>query len=142
MAKRKCKKCGRQFESKGTGDLFCSEICRLSGFFLGGGGDTSKPGVVQSLSPIQEQKPVRIKKDDKRFDKVRMMFEKPPSERWNIAKDFTEEERAYAKRMARRQMMEDYRFVREWAWDGIADGENEEPSAGDGFLGESDDGTI
>ena len=94
MAYRKCKKCGRRFESKGTGDCFCSELCRMTGFFIGGGGDTSKPGVAQPAEVIPKQMPVRVKKDDERFARVRLMFEKPPSERWEIAKDFTEEERA------------------------------------------------
>lgn len=142
MAYRKCKKCGRRFESKGTGDCFCSELCRITGFFIGGGGDTSKPGVAQPAEVIPKQMPVRVKKDDERFARVRLMFEKPPSERWEIAKDFTEEERAYARRLAKRQMMEDARFTREWTWDGGSDEEDDADYEGGGTLGESDDGSI
>ena len=142
MAYRKCKKCGRRFESKGTGDCFCSELCRITGFFIGGGGDTSKPGVAQPAEVIPKQMPVRVKKDDERFSRVRLMFEKPPSERWEIAKDFTEEERAYARRLAKRQMMEEARFTREWTWDGGADEEDDADYEGGGTLGESDDGSI
>lgn len=72
------------------------------------------------------------------------MFEKPAAERWAIAKDFTEEEHAYAKRLAKRQMMEEVRFMREWTWDGFADEADEADSGGggEGMLGESDDGSI
>lgn len=143
MAKRKCKKCGRQFESKGTGDCFCSDLCRMTGFFMGGGGDTSKPGVAKSVAVIPMHKPIRVKKDDERFARVRLMFAKPPSERWAIAKDFTEEERSYAKHLARRQMIEEARFTREWTWDGnVEEGEDYSFSDSPSSLGESDDGTL
>ena len=143
MAKRKCKKCGRRFESKGAGDYFCSDLCRMTGFFMGGGGDTSKPGVAQPSAVIPTHKPIRVKKDDERFARVRLMFEKPPAERWAIAKNFTEEERSYAKHLARRQMMEEIRFTREWAWEGNGDdGDVEVFSESSGSLGESDDGTL
>ena len=141
MAKRKCKKCGRQFESKGPGDCFCSQLCRMTGFFVGGGGDTSKPGVPQPAAVIPAPKPMRVKKDDERFARVRLMFEKPTEERWAIAKDFSEEERAYAKRLAKRLMMEEDRLTREWTWDGGGE-EADEAAADGGMLGESDDGSI
>ena len=141
MAIRKCKKCGRRFETKSPGDYFCSDLCRMTGFFVGGGGDTSKPGVAQTTPIIPTVKPIRVKKDDERFAKVRLMFEKPASERWAIAKDFTDEERAYAKRLAKRQMMEEARFTKEWAWDATT--EDDIPTEGGmGSLGESDDGTV
>ena len=71
------------------------------------------------------------------------MFEKPAAERWAIAKDFTEEEHSYARRMARRQMMEEVRFMREWAWDGFADdADADSGGCGEGMMGESDDGSI
>ena len=144
MAYRKCKKCGRRFESKGPGDSFCSDLCRMTGFFMCGGGDTTKPGVPQPAAVIPPPKPLRVKKDDERFARVRQMFEKPAAERWAIAKDFTEEEHAYAKRLAKRQMMEEVRFMREWTWDGFADEADDADSGGggEGMLGESDDGSI
>ena len=141
MAKRKCKRCGRQFESKGAGDCFCSPICRMTGFFIGGGGDTSKPGVPQPQT-IPQQKPVRVRKDDERYARVRLMFSKPPSERWEIAKDFTDDERAYARRIAKPMLMEEARFEREWVWDGGSADADGLPFDGGGTLGESDDGSI
>lgn len=141
MAKRKCKRCGRQFESRGAGDCFCSPICRMTGFFIGGGGDTSKPGVSQPQA-IPQEKPVRVRKDDERYARVRLMFAKPPSERWEIAKDFTDDERAYARRIAKRMMMEEARFAREWVWDGGSGGAEDSPFDEGGTLGESDDGSV
>ena len=94
-------------------------------------------------SVIPQPKSARVKKDDERFARVRLMFEKPPTERWAIAKDFNEEEKAFAKRMAKRMMMEEDRLTREWEWDGHGD-EPEEmvlDSCGGG-LGDSDDGSI
>lgn len=143
MAKRKCRKCGNRFNSKGPGDYYCSEICRLAGFFVGGGGDTSKPGVASPTQVIPEPKPVRPKKDDARFARVRAMFDKPPRERWAIAKDFTEEEAAYARRIAKRMMYEESRFMRDIMWDVPAEGDDGGSAM---FLydtmGDSDDGSI
>lgn len=143
MAKRKCKKCGNRFDSKGPGDYYCSEICRLTGFFVGGGGDTTKPGVVSPIQKPPVPTPIRPKKDDAKFARVRAMFEMPPSERWAIAKDFTEEERSYARRIARRMMYEESRFVRDVLWAMPAEGDD---GGGQIFgydtMGDSDDGSI
>ena len=139
MAKRKCKSCGRTFDSKGAGDFFCSPLCRATGFFVGGGGDTSKPGVAKPVRSIPQQKPVRVRKDDEKFAKVRRMFDLPPAERWKIAKDFTEEEHAYAKRLERRRLMEEDRIFREGDWNADSD---EEAETDEGTLGESDDGSV
>ena len=117
MAYRKCKKCGRRFEHKGAGDGFCSDLCRMTGFFVGGGGDTSKPGVKsRSGEAAPSQSPCRAKKGEDQFQNVRNMFELPESERWTIARSFTDEERAYARRIAKRMLMAEDRFVREWSW--------------------------
>ena len=141
MAKRKCKKCGRRFETDGTGDGFYSQLCRMTGFFIGGGGDTSKPGSARK-APAQEAKfSPSPKKCGEKFERVLLMFDKPPSERWEIAKNFTEEERAYAKRIARRKMMEEVRFTREWEWNG-GDEEDVPQEEVDAALGESDDGSL
>ena len=139
MAKRKCKQCGRRFESKGAGDLYCSPLCRQTGFFLGGGGNTSKPNA--NGSSAEKPKPVRVRKDDGRFERVRKVFNMPVSERWAVAKDFTDEERAYFRRLAMRQLFESDRFVREWSRDCP---EDEEDAAEEVYVqpGDSDDGTL
>jgi hypothetical protein len=41
--KKRCKNCGQLFDPKGPGDFFCSSLCRTTGKFVGGGGDTTKP---------------------------------------------------------------------------------------------------
>lgn len=142
MAKRKCKKCGRTFVAKGPGEHFCSELCRMTGFFVGGGGDTSKPGVAKQAASIPKEKPVRVKKDDERYARVRRMFSLPASERWAIAKDFSEDERSYARRIARRMLMEEDRITREWSWDSSDEECDASADIGGGMLGESDDGSV
>lgn len=138
MAKRKCKSCGRTFDSKGTGDLFCSPLCKATGFFVSGGGDTSKPGAANHPERAPVAKVVRIRKDDAKFEHVRKMFTIPPENRWAIAKDFTDEERAYAKRLERRRLMEEDRIFSEWDWGT----DQEEVEDVCGIIGDSDDGSI
>ena len=119
--------------------MFCSPLCRATGFFVGGGGDTSKPGTAKPGVSAPQPKIVRVRKDDERFAKVREMFSLPPAERWAIAKDLTEEEHIYAKRLERRRLMEEDRIFREWDWDSDTD---EETAEDEGVLGESDDGSV
>ena len=139
MAKRKCKNCGRVFVSRGAGDFFCSPLCKATGYFVGGGGDTSKPGVAKAAQSIPVQRPMRIRKDDEKFARVRHMFTLPVEKRWEIAKDFSEEEQSYAKRLERRRLMEEDRIFREWDWN--ADSEDE-TGEDDAVLGDSDDGSL
>lgn len=151
MAKKRCKKCGRQYEAGGeSSDGYCSALCRMAGYFIGGGGDTAKPGAAARPPEAEEKppsaavRPTRVRKDDARFARVRLMFTLPPGERWELARGFSEEERAFARRLARREEMEAARFAREWDWDGAdggADGETEEP-APSGDIGDSDDGSV
>lgn len=140
---RKCKKCGRAFEPKDSSDVFCSQICRMTGFFVGGGGDTSKPGTVKQPTnkPKGGAAPARVNNGDEKFARVREMLKLSPLERWNIAKDFTAEEQAYCRRLARRLLMEENRIERETSWN--LD-ETEDSSYGDADepSGDSDDGTI
>ena len=140
---RKCKKCGRAFEPKDSSDVFCSQICRMTGFFVGGGGDTSKPGgVKQTVSkPKGDAVPARVNSGDERFARVREMLKLPPIERWSIAKDFTAEEQAYCRRLAKRLLMEETRIERENSWEV---GEEADSSYCDAAepTGDSDDGTI
>lgn len=109
---------------------------------MGGGGDTSKPGVAKPAEAIPAAKPVRVKKDDERYARVRQMFTLPANERWELAKTFSEEERAYAKRLAKRSLMEEDRLTREWDWNGSSEETEEDVIYDSGLLGESDDGSI
>lgn len=138
MALRKCKSCGRKFNSKGAGDVYCSSLCRATGFFVGGGGDTTKPGTNAPAKDIHPApKAAKPKRTSEKFDRVRKMFDLPPSERWELAKDFTEDERAYAKRLERRRFVEEDRIFREWSWDS-----DEDDICDGGAIGESDDGSV
>ena len=140
MAKqRKCKKCGRLFIPKVAGEHFCSPLCSMTGFFVGGGGDTTKPGAAKvgtANTQIVHKPAARVAAKDERYARVRKMLELPLAERWAVAKDFTADERAYAKRLARRSLMEEDRLTREWSWevpDDVEEGEG---------IGESDDGSL
>lgn len=121
--------------------MFCSSTCRMTGFFVGGGGDTTKPGVPQRKSEPVRKHPA-AKPGAGGFERVKKMFSLPHSERWAIAKDFTEEERAYARRVARGQLMADDRFVREWDWNEEQDEEAASVESSIASLGDSDDGTV
>ena len=142
MDKKKCRKCGRFFEAKEPGEAFCSPLCRLTGYFVGGGGDTTKPGAVKAeIAQSAGSAPPRVNSGDERFARVRAMLKMPESKRWEVAKEFTAEEQAYCRRLARRMLMEDIRIERESSWEVGEEGESgldcpTEPS------GDSDDGTI
>ena len=116
--KRKCKCCGRTFTPKEKADRFCSDVCRTTGLFVGGGGDTTKPGKVAETSKAEAPKPTeRVKGMDERYARVRAMFQLPVGERWAVAKTFTKEESEYARRIARRMLAEEDRLTREVSWD-------------------------
>lgn len=141
---RKCKNCGRPFDGE-PGEMFCSQLCRTTGFFLGGGGDTSKPGVgVKTEKPKGDIKH-RVRNGETKFPRVRLMFEQKSGEaRWAIAKDFTEEERNYAKRVAKKMISDENRIDAEWSWEVESD-ECElarERGLSGGNVGDSDDGSV
>ena len=148
LKKRRCKTCGCSFVPKDRGERFCSPVCKTAGLFLGGGGDTSKPGSTAFSENADKTKVAqkRIKSDDEKFAKVRAMFQLPVSERYEIAKDFTKEEADYARRIARRMMAEDDRISREISWTGDFDDEASAEEPGETFwdnsISESDDGSI
>lgn len=141
--KRKCKCCGRSFTPKSKEDRFCSAVCRTTGLFVGGGGDTTKPGKAVDTSKEESPKPmVRVKTGDDRFARVRAMFQLPASERWAVSKTFTKEEADYARRIARRMLAEEARLTKEVSWEG-GDEEEVSPVLLDSVLsGDSDDGTL
>ena len=142
MGKRKCKTCGNLFEPKGVNDRYCSSLCRTAGCFIGGGGDTTKPN-SEIKEPAKVERPKPIKTSGKDFPRVRAMLELPVHERWKVSRDFTEEERAYAKRLAKRSLMEERVADCISDWDGGTDEEDGDgiPNGAD-TLGESDDGSI
>ena len=151
--KKRCKTCGRMFDPAEPGEMFCSSLCRATGNFVDGGGDTSKPLSEEQRKDLirrgktvpamsRETKPRRIRNGGEKYPRVAMMFALPPERRWEIAKDFTPEEREYGKRAAKRQMMEERKIDMAIEWEG------DEPSGRaaecllGGSLGDSDDGSI
>ena len=154
--KRKCRNCGQLFDPKGPGDFFCSSLCRTTGKFLGGGGDTTKPmsaeqrkdmirrGKAIPTSGQEPPKPRKIRNGSIKFPRVMEMFSQPLNKRWAIAKHFTPQEQDFARRMAKRQLMEERKMDSFIDWDG-GYYESELDSADDMVfdrLGESDDGTV
>lgn len=154
MGKRRCKNCGRTFDPKGPGDFFCSSLCRATGKFVGGGGDTTKPMSAEQRKemirkgkmppPVQGDRPKKIRNGGDKYPRVAQMFSLPLSERWNIAKMLTPEEMEYSRRVMKRMLTEDRKIGSIIDWDG--DAECGTPASYDGLvggtLGESDDGTV
>lgn len=146
---RKCRNCGRTFQPKEPGDVFCSSLCRATGKFMGGGGDTSKP-----MNPEQkramERKGKRITAEEGeekgakaalKYPHVVRMFDLPMDKRWAVAKKFTPEEAAYARRIMKRKLIEERKLSMCCDWCG-EEWETEGGNADGDSLGDSDDGTI
>lgn len=152
--KRKCKNCGRLFDPKGPGDLFCSSLCRVTGKFVGGGGDTSKPLSYEQRKALEkkglsipkpvEEKPRKIRNGGEKFPRVVQMFSLPIEQRWELSRTFSPAEQEFCRRMAKRLLMEERKMDALIDWDGEA--EAAEPASYEGLsggtLGESDDGTV
>ena len=154
--KKRCKNCGQLFDPKGPGDFFCSSLCRTTGKFVGGGGDTTKP-----MSEEQRKEMIRrgklipqkilfalhfedeIRNGGEKYPRVAEMFRLPLEKRWELAKTFTAEEQEYCRRVMKRMLMEERKISSIVDWDSEA-----EPGLGSyegiagGMLGESDDGTV
>ena len=156
--KIKCKNCGRMFEPKVSGEQFCSSLCRVTGKFIGGGGDTSKPlneeqrkalekkrekGLVPPSKKVEE-KPKKIRNGDAKHPRVAAMFALPVEKRWKIAKDFTAEEKEYARRVMKRMLSDEKKMDAVAEWDGSSESEVSSSYEGisGGHLGESDDGSV
>ena len=149
---RRCKCCGALFTPKGAGDHFCSGLCRTSGLFVSGGGDTSKPlsperkkmleksGGAQKDIPKKPAKRYRADAAEK-YPRVVAMLALLREDRWRVAKNFSEEEREYARSLAQKELSEERRFMEIASWDGTGD-EAEEYGEVVEDIGDSDDGTI
>jgi hypothetical protein len=70
------------------------------------------------------------------------MMELPPTDRWRIAKDFTEEEKAYSRKMARKSLLDDRAAEIISDWDGGEVDEEDLILGQMDKLGESDDGSV
>ena len=157
--KRRCANCGRMFVPKGAGDVFCSSLCKTTGKFVGGGGDTTKPlneeqrkalekkrakGLLPPSPKVVELPPRKIRNGNLKYPRVVEMFSLPLEKRWETAKGFTPEEREFSRRMMRRMLSAEKKLDAVMDWDG----ENGMESLGcydgivGGSLGESDDGSI
>ena len=139
--KRKCRTCGNLFEPKGPGDRYCSHLCRTTGCFIGGGGDTTKPNTTTKRL-AKKPDPMKRTRPSKRVDfpRVRQMMELPISERWEIAKDFTPEEQDFVRRLAKRELIEEKQIECITDWD--CGEESQKIDSGMDQIGESDDGSV
>ena len=160
MEMKVCKACGRRYQGDGAGDGFCSSICSLSGGFVAGKGDTTKPSTEYKAKKPRKPKPkprddgsaksdakipARISAGD--HPRVLEMFSMPESERGRISELFTPEERECARRIGKRMLEAERRMDAAIAWDG-GEGWDFEGGGGFGrreaadFLGDSDDGSV
>lgn len=144
--------CGRPFVPKGKDDLFCSSICRTTGCFVGGGGDTSKPVSPEMRKAMEKkqkagsspksEKPRKVRNGAEKYPRVHYMFTLPVSERAAVSSQFTPEETEYSRRLARKMLLEERRLDEEIEWDAASDDSGTYDGIDGGSLGESDDGTI
>ena len=143
MGKRQCKTCGNFFEPKNSNDRYCSQLCRQAGCYIGGGGDTSKPNSTIVVKSAPKKARVSKPNNTDGYQRVKEMLSLPVGERWKIAKDFTEEERAYARRLAKKSLMDDRIVTKMSDWsDDDGDEENEVVTEMFDRLGDSDDGSV
>lgn len=139
MEKRKCKTCGNLFEPKGANDRYCSTLCRTAGCFIGGGGDTSKPNTVGLKPKPQKKQSKSVKKD---FPRVDELMKIPIGERWQVAKDFTDEEKTYAKKLAVKFLREERLVDCISQWNCGEEEEEKFTIENADRVGDSDDGSI
>lgn len=132
--KKKCKVCGGSFVGAGE---YCSDICKTTGVFVGGGGDTSKPN---STVKIVKSKVQRIGLSEEQKEKVREVFQLPIEERWGRLRKMSHEEQAFGKRISFKMLKEEQKIesMTDWEIGETTSGEND-PSED---IGESDDGSI
>lgn len=133
---RKCKLCGREFVPQKAGDRYCPGVCSLTA------------GLIPTPS---EKKPAASSgggwaAKEAKFPRVMEMFALPKNDgrRWEIAKDFTEEEREFARKYAKRQMALENMIDYNCACGGYG-GEDEDDDSrtfDHNSLGDSDDGSI
>ena len=139
-----CRMCGTKFSGEGAGEGFCSALCRMTGENLGVGA-APKPKRERRRKPDGErQKSSGRPPESRKFPRVMEMFGLPLSERAAISSTFTPEEAAFARKVMKRELMEERRLDELIEWDGAAADRGLDRYAGIGFdsLGESDDGTV
>lgn len=142
MGKIKCKTCGNLFDPKGPNDRYCSSLCRTAGCFIGGGGDTRKPNSeITVQKSLKQRRTVKTTKSE--YPRVLAMMELPPKDRWMVSKDFTEEERVFARRLAKKSLLDERVIDCISDWNG-GDEEDEDciPHEYGESIGDSDDGSV
>jgi len=143
--KRKCRNCGRLFDSRNENEQYCSVLCRTTALFVGGGGDQRKPaGDMGSKKYKPETSKASDKKvckrgSDSKYPRVKELFTIPIEKRWEVAKTFNPDEMAYARRLANRMLNEEKMIDELSTWE--KSGESEVLPE-ESTLGESDDGSI
>ena len=146
--KKKCQSCGRLFDPKDEGDIYCSALCRTTALFVGGGGDQRKPfaegtpkKVIEAAKAAEKKPQPKISKrgSDTKFPRVKKLFDIPIDNRWEYARTFSPDEMAYARRLASRMLNEERMIDELSTWE--KPGESE-VAPDEGMLGESDDGSV
>ena len=100
--------------------------------------------VTEAAAARRAERMPRVKGEAAKYPRVAEMFSLPVARRWELAKDFTVEEAAYARRLAKRALAEERRLDEICSWDGEGDDAPMGRFEGitGGSLGESDDGSV
>ena len=116
-------------------------LCRTTALFVGGGGDQRKPNsTIGEVRIRREEEDTKKSKrgSDIKYPRVKELFELPIDERWKLAKTFSQNEMAYARRIQKRMMNEDNLIDELYTWE-LTDPSQESSNE---MIGESDDGSI
>lgn len=144
MAEQTCRMCGTRFDGEGAGEGFCSSLCRMTGENLGVGAAPKPKKERRKPAEGEKWKGGGRPPESRKFPRVVEMFSLPLEQRAAISSTFTPEEAAYARKVMKRELMEERRLEEFITWDGEGGYGGLDRYSGMGFdrLGESDDGSI
>lgn len=150
MAKQKtviCRLCGRKFIPTTKGEKYCPGVCAMTADMIRPmqpAGRRRTPAAVHTDEPKAKPRP-----EEAAFPRVMAMFAAPIEERWKMARDFTEAEAEFSRKMQRRMLAEekrlDYDATPCYCTSACTDDDEESQGKSpfeDDPLGDSDDGTV
>lgn len=120
---RKCAFCGKELPD--GAERYCSGLCRTTASSMAAK-DGGRMGEKASAG---------------RYPRVEAMLKLPPERRWEISRDFTEDERRYARTLSLREDRLD-QFLWGLGSDGAQTGSEDGCLELGGDIGTSDDGTV
>ena len=97
---------------------------------------------AMSASSGETGVPRKVRNGAVKFPRVLAMFEMPPEERYEVSRLFSPAEAEYARRLAKRELMEEQRFSEACEWDVAEDCSGAYDAISGGAVGESDDGSV